>query len=79
MTDVFHPDLFEQKVRRLADGYQKRFGELFEYDIKAELARFDEYRKTLKKYVVDGVAFMRSAQQSDMKIVIEGANVRFSY
>jgi adenylosuccinate synthase len=78
MTDVFYPDIFEQKVRRLADGYQKRFGELFEYDIKAELARFDEYRETLKKYVVDGVSFMRSAQQSDMKIVIEGANVRLS-
>ncbi|KAH0598412.1 hypothetical protein MHUMG1_03710 [Metarhizium humberi] len=74
LTDVFHPELFEQKVRRLADGYQKRFGELFEYDIKAELARFDEYRETLKKYVVDGVSFMRSAQQSDTKIVIEGAN-----
>ncbi|KAI8673561.1 Adenylosuccinate synthetase [Fusarium keratoplasticum] len=74
LTDVFHPDLFEQKVRRLADGYQKRFGELFEYDIKAELARFDEYRETLKKYVVDGVSFMRSAQQSNTKIVIEGAN-----
>lgn len=74
LTDVFYPDLFEQKVRRLADGYQKRFGELFEYDIKAELARFDEYRETLRKYVVDGVSFMRSAQQSDQKIVIEGAN-----
>ncbi|KAJ4267310.1 Adenylosuccinate synthase [Fusarium torreyae] len=74
MTDVFHPDIFEQKVRRLADGYQKRFGELFEYDIEAELARFVEYRKTLKKYVVDGVAFMGSAQQSNTKIVIEGAN-----
>jgi adenylosuccinate synthase len=74
MTDVFHPDLFEQKVRRLAAGYQKRFGELLEYDIEAELARFNEYRMTLKKYVVDGVSFMRSAQQSDMKIVIEGAN-----
>ncbi|KAF7545852.1 hypothetical protein G7Z17_g8868 [Cylindrodendrum hubeiense] len=74
MTDVFYPDIFEKKVRRLADGYQKRFGELFEYDIKAELARFDEYRVTLKKYVVDGVSFMRSAQQSNTKIVIEGAN-----
>ncbi|KAI1195258.1 Adenylosuccinate synthetase [Nemania serpens] len=74
LTDVFYPGLFEQKVRRLADGYQKRFGELFEYDIKAELARFDEYRETLKKYVVDGVSFMRSAQQSNAKIVIEGAN-----
>ena len=78
MTDVFHPDLFEQKVRRLADGYQKRFGDLLEYDIKAELARFDEYRKTLKKYVVDGVAFMKSAQEKNQKIVIEGANVRLS-
>ncbi|KAM0477842.1 hypothetical protein ACHAPX_005608 [Trichoderma viride] len=76
MTDVFYPDLFEQKLRRLADGYQKRFGELFEYDIKAELARFSEYRETLKKYVVDGVSFMRSAQESDAKIVIEGANCR---
>lgn len=65
-------------MRRLADGYQKRFGELFQYDIKAELARFDEYRKTLKKYVVDGVAFMRAAQESNQKIVIEGANVSVS-
>lgn len=78
MTDVFHPELFERKVRTLAHGFQKRFGELFEYDIEAELARFVEYRETLKKYVVDGVSFMRSAQQSDTKIVIEGANVRFS-
>jgi adenylosuccinate synthase len=74
MTDVFHTDIFEQKVRRLADGFKKRFGELLEYDIEAELSRFEEYRKTLKKYVVDGVAFMRSAQESNTKIVIEGAN-----
>lgn len=65
-------------MRRLAAGYQKRFGELFQYDIEAELARFDEYRKTLKKYVVDGVAFMRAAQESNQKIVIEGANVSVS-
>ncbi|KAI1180237.1 Adenylosuccinate synthetase [Nemania sp. FL0916] len=74
MTDVFYPALFEQKVRRLANGYQKRYGELLEYDVEAELARFNEYRETLKKYVVDGVSFMRSAQESDTKIVIEGAN-----
>ncbi|KAH6866177.1 Adenylosuccinate synthetase [Thelonectria olida] len=74
LTDVFNPELFEQKVRRLANGYQKRYGDLFEYDIEAELARFVEYRETLKKYVVDGVSFMRSAQQGDTKIVIEGAN-----
>jgi len=65
-------------VKRLADGYQKRFGELFKYDIKAELACFEEYRKTMRKYVVDGVSFMTSAQQSDTKIVVEGSNVMFS-
>ncbi|PNH77012.1 hypothetical protein VD0001_g577 [Verticillium dahliae] len=74
LTDIFHPELFEKKVQRLADGYQKRFGDLFKYDIKAELARFEEYRETMRKYVVDGVAFMTSAQQSDTKIVVEGAN-----
>jgi len=61
-------------VKRLAGGYQKRFGELFKYDIKAELACFEEYREMMRKYVVDGVSFMTSAQQSDMKIVVEGAN-----
>jgi adenylosuccinate synthase len=75
LTDIFYPELFEKKVKRLADGYQKRFGELFEYDIKAELASFEEYRETMRKYVVDGVSFMTSAQQSDKQIVIEGANV----
>ncbi|KAF5566355.1 adenylosuccinate synthetase [Fusarium phyllophilum] len=74
MADVFNPEVFEQKLRRLADGFQKRFGELLKYDIEAELARFGEYRQTLSKYVVDGVAFMRSAQESNMKIVVEGAN-----
>lgn len=64
-------------MKRLADGYQKRFGELFKYDIKAELASFEEYRETMRKYVVDGVSFMTSAQQSDTKIVVEGANVMF--
>ena len=32
----------------------------------------------MRKYVVDGVSFMTSAQQSDTKIVVEGANVMFS-
>ncbi|KAF5546142.1 adenylosuccinate synthetase [Fusarium napiforme] len=74
MSDVFNSEVFEQKLRRLADGFQKRFGELLKYDIEAELTRFDEYRQTLSKYVVDGVAFMKSAQESNMKIVVEGAN-----
>lgn len=76
MAEVFNPELFESKLRRLNDGYRKRFGDLFDYDVEEELARFNEYRPKLAKYVVDGVSFIRSAQESNTNIVVEGANVR---
>lgn len=75
LAEVFNPELFESKLRRLAAGYRKRFGDLFEYDVEEELARFNQYRPKLAKYVVDGVSFIRSAQESNMNIVVEGANV----
>ncbi|KAL7930813.1 Adenylosuccinate synthetase [Trichoderma chlorosporum] len=74
LAEVFNPELFEFKLRRLADGYRKRFGDLFEYDVEEELARFNEYRPKLAKYVVDGVSFIRSAQESNSNIIVEGAN-----
>ncbi|KAI1326599.1 Adenylosuccinate synthetase [Xylariaceae sp. FL0255] len=74
LAEVFNPELFESKLRRLADGYRKRFGDLFQYDIEDEIARFDEYRPKLAKYAVDGVSFIRSAQESNTEIVVEGAN-----
>lgn len=76
MAEVFDAKLFESKLRRLASGYKKRYGDLLQYDVEEELARFNEYRPKLAKYAVDGVAFMQSAQQSKRNIIIEGANVR---
>ncbi|KAF9767821.1 hypothetical protein IL306_014949 [Fusarium sp. DS 682] len=74
LVDVFNPEVFEKKLRRLESGYRKRFGDLFEYDIEEELARFAEYRDKLEKYAVDGVSFMQSAQESNKNIIVEGAN-----
>ncbi|KAI0170120.1 Adenylosuccinate synthetase [Pestalotiopsis sp. NC0098] len=74
LAEVFNAELFESKLRRLNDGYRKRFGDLFDYDIEEELARFNEYRPKLAKYVVDGVSFIRSAQENNTNIVVEGAN-----
>ncbi|KAF5578419.1 adenylosuccinate synthetase [Fusarium pseudoanthophilum] len=74
LADVFNPKLFEQKLRRLADGYRKRYGDLFKYDVEEELAQFEEYREKLRKYSVDGVSFMKTAQKSNTPILIEGAN-----
>ncbi|KAJ4136079.1 Adenylosuccinate synthase [Fusarium equiseti] len=74
LVDVFNKELFDSKLRRLEAGYRKRFGDLFEYDLEEEIARFDEYRPKLAKYAVDGVSFMKAAQEDNKNIIVEGAN-----
>ncbi|RGP80813.1 adenylosuccinate synthetase [Fusarium longipes] len=74
LVDVFNKELFDSKLRRLEAGYRKRFGDLFEYDVEEEIARFDEYRPKLAKYAVDGVSFMKAAQEDNKNIIVEGAN-----
>ncbi|RCI07908.1 hypothetical protein L249_5785 [Ophiocordyceps polyrhachis-furcata BCC 54312] len=74
LAEVFNAELFASKLRRLASGYQKRYGDLLKYDVDEELARFDEYRPKLAKYTIDAVAFMKQAQEKKMKILCEGAN-----
>jgi adenylosuccinate synthase len=75
LSEVFDEELFESKLRRLAAGYAKRYGDLLKYDVEEEIARFKEYRPKLAKHAVDAVAFMSSAQESNTSILIEGANV----
>lgn len=72
--EIFDQQHFETKLRNLAAGYKKRFGELLVYDVEEEIGRFREYRKTLAPFCVDAVKFMRDAQDRDAKILIEGAN-----
>jgi adenylosuccinate synthase len=40
LADIFDYDVLEVKLRRLADGYRKRYGDLLKYDVEEELARF---------------------------------------
>ena len=72
--DIFNEEVFERKLRQLAAGYKKRFGDLLQYDVEDEIARFKEYRPKLAKYCVDAVQYMKQAQDRDYKILIEGAN-----
>ncbi|KAM0810990.1 putative Adenylosuccinate synthetase [Seiridium cardinale] len=72
--DIFNEELFNRKIRQLAHGYSKRYGELFKYDVEEEIARFNDYRKDLGKYVVDAVSFIKQAEDQNRKILIEGAN-----
>ena len=72
--EIFNEELFERKLRQLAAGYKKRFGDLLKYDVEEEIARFKEYRPKLASYVVDAVQYMKQAQDRNYKILIEGAN-----
>ncbi|KAH6999894.1 P-loop containing nucleoside triphosphate hydrolase protein [Ilyonectria destructans] len=74
LAEVFDAELFESKLRRLASGYAKRYGDLLKYDVEEELARFKEYRLKLAKFAVDGVSLLQSAQKNNTKILVEGAN-----
>lgn len=74
LAEVFNAELFESKLRRLASGYQKQYGDLLKYDVEEELARFQQYRPKLAKYAVDAVSFIKQAQEKNMKILCEGAN-----
>ncbi|KAF2755174.1 adenylosuccinate synthetase-like protein [Pseudovirgaria hyperparasitica] len=73
ICDIFHIDV-EDKIRRLADGYKKRFGELLQYDVEEEIARFRTYRESLQEFVIDQIPFLKSVKDQKASILVEGAN-----
>lgn len=74
IADVFDQELFESKIRRLAFGFKKRYGDLLEYDVEAEIKTFQQYREKLQPLVVDQIPLLESAKQEKANILIEGAN-----
>ncbi|PBP15445.1 Adenylosuccinate synthetase [Diplocarpon rosae] len=74
ISEIFNKELFDKRLRELARGYKKRYGDLLIYDIEEEISRYDGYREQLAPYVIDQVPFMDSAQKSGQPILIEGAN-----
>lgn len=64
---------FKTRYYRLVNSRYKRYGE-FEYDVEAELERYQKYREVLKPFVVDSVNFMHKAIKDKKKILVEGAN-----
>ena len=74
MADVFDQELFEAKTRRLTSGFKKRYGDLLEYDVEAEISNFREYREKLQPFVIDQMPLIQSAKEQKANILIEGAN-----
>lgn len=40
ISEIFDEEVMERKLRTLADGYQKRFGDLLKYNVEDEIERF---------------------------------------
>lgn len=75
ICDLFDPAALEEKVRRLATGFSKRYGDLLgDYSVDAELAALQALTPRLSPYIVDQVPTIASAKASNLPILIEGAN-----
>ena len=74
VADIFNKQLFDSRLRNMAAGFKKRYGDLLQYDAEEEIKRFDEYRETLKPYVVDQVPLIESAVKGNVRMLVEGAN-----
>ncbi|KAI8956296.1 Adenylosuccinate synthetase [Xylaria longipes] len=72
--EIFDEESFERKLRKLADGCRKRFGDLLEYDVEDEIRRFRDYRPKLAEFCVDAVHLVQMMQKHNAKILVEGAN-----
>lgn len=41
ISEIFNEKLFNAKLRKLAEGYKKRYGDYLQYDVEAEIAKFN--------------------------------------
>ncbi|KAI4172251.1 MAG: hypothetical protein LQ343_003686 [Gyalolechia ehrenbergii] len=74
MHQIFNKEEFDRRLKVLAKGAQRRYGELQGYDVEDEIAKFDTYREKLAPFVVDAVPLMDDAQKKGANILVEGAN-----
>lgn len=74
LAEIFDAAVFDAKVRRLASGFQKRYGDLLEYDVEAEIAAFARFREVLAPMVIDQIPLLDSVKASGANILVEGAN-----
>ncbi|KAK4569918.1 Adenylosuccinate synthase [Recurvomyces mirabilis] len=74
IADIFNKVEFDRKLHHLHHGYQKRYGDLLQYDPEAEITKFNDYRERLKPFVVDQVPLIESAVKGNVRMLVEGAN-----
>ncbi len=72
LADLYH-ESFERKLRLLAEGYRKRYGELHGYSVEDEIQRFNVYKEQLRPYIVDAVEYMKVVQENKRTMLVESS------
>ncbi|CAO1601014.1 Adenylosuccinate synthase [Xanthoria calcicola] len=72
---IFNKEELDKRLRVLARAAQKSYGSAMkDYDVEAEIARFDTHREHLRSFAVNAAPLMATAQDNDTTILVEGAN-----
>ena len=74
VAEVMDKAYFDHRLTALAKKYKDEFGDLLQYDLEREIRDFDEYRITLKPFIVDSIATIIQAQKQGNNILVEAAN-----
>jgi len=72
--EIFDKEHMDNKLRTMARSYKKRYGDLLQYDVEAEIKRYDDFRPRLAQYVVDQVPLIEGAEKAGTPMLVEGAN-----
>ena len=67
--DIFDKNYMDSRLRNMADGARKRYGDLLQYDLEEELKQFDRFREDLKPFVCDQLNLI----QDSTTLMCEGA------
>jgi adenylosuccinate synthase len=63
---------FRENLKNIVEYMQKRY--TFDYDLEAEMKRYEEYAVRLEPMIVDTVEYLNQAHDSGKTILVEGAN-----
>lgn len=74
VIDTLDKPFFDRRLRALEKIYRDEFGEKLDYDVEKEIEEFNEYRKTLKPFIVDSLDMVCKAQDAGQEILVEAAN-----
>ena len=72
--EIADEKLMNTKLRALASSWQKRYGDLLQYDVEEEIKRFDQYRTRLAPFIVNQVPLVKKEEDRGGRILVEGAN-----